>query len=639
MNRVIPCLSACLAISAALLPGVRAATRQPQDAATDFAAHGGLDEVHANDNRASAGRLVSGVLTIRLEAREGIWYPETRDGVGIAVYAFAEQGRLLQVPGPMIRVRAGTQIRMIVSNTLPKQMRLRGLQDHQTTALDTFDIVPGATREIRFRPDAPGTYFYWGRTDENQEGLSDKMDSQLLGAFIVDPAGTAPPRGERVMVVTHWADTLRVPGAVPEPKDAFGINGLSWPHTERLHHAVGDTVRWRVINATTRRHPMHLHGFYFQVDGRGDAVRDTFYTPRQRRLAVTEFMVPGSTLAMEWVPARPGNWVFHCHLIAHIDARLRLGSSPRHAGHAINHATEGMAGLVMGIHVGPARGVGFAPDPVARRKLRLFINTRPRVFDTLPGYSFVLQVGTASPAPDSVHLPSSTIALHRGEPTEITVINRTRTHVSIHWHGIELGSYYDGVADWSGWKSRTAPAIAPGDSFVVRMTPDRAGTFIYHTHTDETVQLTSGLYGALLVLEPGAEPDTTERLFLMGAGGPSRDALPFLNGSATPGPVELTAGTTHRFRFINISGFELKRVRLLADTTLQTWRAFAKDGADLPARQASMRPALVLLGPGETYDFEVRRDSAGTIAMEIATLRRPGLEPMVIRIPVRIRSR
>ena len=47
------------------------------------------------------------------------------------------------------------------------------------------------------------------------------------------------------------------------------------------------------------------------------------------------------------------------------------------------------------------------------------------------------------------------------------------------------------------------PPIAPGASFVAQMTPPRAGTFIYHTHIDDIKQLSSGLYGALIVLPPG----------------------------------------------------------------------------------------------------------------------------------------
>ncbi len=64
---------------------------------------------------------------------------------------------------------------------------------------------------------------------------------------------------------------------------------------------------------------------------------------------------------------------------------------------------------------------------------------------------------------------------------------------AVHWHGMELESFFDGVAGWSGAGNRLAPIIAPGDSFVAHMTPPRAGTFIYHTHAGELAQLTGGL--------------------------------------------------------------------------------------------------------------------------------------------------
>ena len=75
---------------------------------------------------------------------------------------------------------------------------------------------------------------------------------------------------------------------------------------------------------------------------------------------------------------------------------------------------------------------------------------------------------------------------------------------------MELESYYDGVHNWSGIGLRRAPLIEPGARFVVRFTPPRAGTFIYHTHLHDYRQLSSGLYGPLIVTEPGEtlDPDT-----------------------------------------------------------------------------------------------------------------------------------
>jgi FtsP/CotA-like multicopper oxidase with cupredoxin domain len=590
-----------------------------------------------NDNRAVAGRLVDGVLTLLLEAREASWYPEDTAGVALPVFAFAEAGRRATVPGPLIRVPAGTEIRVTVHNTLPLPLLVRGLQDHASPVLDSIVLEPGATQALRFRADSPGTHYYWGRTGPvpANPGPGAGRDGSLVGAFIVDSAGTIsrPTPGERILVITVWSDTLATLGVKSEhadrvmrreivPRDRWflaAVNGWSWPYTERMSYTAGDTVRWRVINASRLPHPMHLHGFYFDLEARGDALRDTVFAPAQRRKAVTEWMIAGTTMTMRWIPTRPGNWLFHCHIVTHISDALRLGSmAPSRAAH-FGHAENGMAGLVTGIRVAPRATVVRAPDPSPRRKLRLFVTERANVYGDRPGYSYVLQEGPTPPAPDSIRRLSSTITLRQNEPAEITVINATRQMATIHWHGIELESFYDGVGDWSGWGANVAPPIASGDSFVVRLSPPRAGTFMYHTHTSEGIQLASGLYGALLVLPEYAPPqaDTTERVLVAAIGGPLDDGRPVINGSATPPPIEIRAGVAHRFRFINISPLETRTVQLVSGDSIQQWRAVAKDGADLPELQATMQRGAFALHPGETYDFEVLRQHPESLTLKV----------------------
>jgi FtsP/CotA-like multicopper oxidase with cupredoxin domain len=98
------------------------------------------------------------------------------------------------------------------------------------------------------------------------------------------------------------------------------------------------------------------------------------------------------------------------------------------------------------------------------------------------------------------------IVVTRGEPTEITVVNHLDAPTTIHWHGLELDAYYDGVIG-GGDGNQITPAIQAGASFVARFTPNRAGTFIYHTHAADPNQLSGGVYGGLIVLEPGESFD------------------------------------------------------------------------------------------------------------------------------------
>ena len=41
---------------------------------------------------------------------------------------------------------------------------------------------------------------------------------------------------------------------------------------------------------------MHLHGFFYRVESRGDIARDSVYWPAQRRMVVTELMRPSEHL-------------------------------------------------------------------------------------------------------------------------------------------------------------------------------------------------------------------------------------------------------------------------------------------------------------------------------------------------------
>lgn len=122
------------------------------------------EHIRANDNRTPAGRLNGRQLSIELEAREGLWFPEGHEGPGVPVQAFAERGKPLLIPGPLMRVPEGTHIRAIVRNMLAVKLTLHGFHTHPGERASTVEIAPGETREIEFDAGAPGTYFYWGST-------------------------------------------------------------------------------------------------------------------------------------------------------------------------------------------------------------------------------------------------------------------------------------------------------------------------------------------------------------------------------------------------------------------------------------------------------------------------------------------
>src|SRR5690606_9782646 len=202
----------------------------------------------------------------------------------------------------------------------------------------------------------------------------------------------------------------------------------------------------------------------------------------------------------------------------------------------------------------------------------------------------------------------------------ITVVNRTASHTTVHWHGMELESIYDGVAGWSGAASALAPLILPGDSFTVAFTPPRAGTFIYHTHMDETAQLSTGMYGAMIVLEPDERFDPEhDVLFVLGGALDGDTVGPALNGHFQPPVLTFHAGTTYRLRLINILPAAPVAVQLSQDSTILEWRPVSKDGAALPESLQRAGPAtLFRVGVGETYDAEWTPQQPGEVVLKLS---------------------
>ncbi len=596
-----------------------------------------------NDNRAPVGSLRDGVLSLRLVARRAAWYPEGPQGCALQVHAFAEEGKGALIPGPLIRVRSGTEVAVSVRNALGRTLWVRGLQDHNVATLDSVAIAPGTAHEFRFRATAPGAWYYWGG-DIDASVPRSGVDGQLVGGLVVDPATAEGSAADRVFVLTRWT-----PNAQPGNRgyQLNAVNGLSWPHTERLTHTVGDTVRWHVINAADDFHMMHLHGFYFRLTAHGNAARDTVTQSPTNTTLVTSVVRGGEWISLVWSPERPGNWLFHCHIVTHMAADQRMdrmpGASPAPAtaqDHA-NHAAESMAGLILGLTVHPKARATAAEDRRPRRTLRLFANARERVFGERPGFSFVLQEGPAAPARDSIRIPGTPLILRRGEPVQITVLNRMPQPLAVHWHGIELESYYDGVAGWSGAGTRLAPSTAPNDSFVVRFTPPRAGTFIYHVHNEHGEELASGLYGALIVLEPGATYDPARDLTLVIAtAGPGAGRPSFVNGQANPDTLRLAAGTPYRLRIIDINANDAHRTALAGPMGPVPWRLIARDGRDVqPEDGAVSERAPVASAGGVTRDMELTLPSPGMYAITV-THRAAGMPTgHVTTVPIRAHER
>ena len=75
----------------------------------------------------------------------------------------------------------------------------------------------------------------------------------------------------------------------------------------------------------------------------------------------------------------------------------------------------------------------------------------------------------------------------------IFVTNRLPEHTTVHWHGMLVPNGMDGVG------GLTQPHIKPGKTFVYEFTLKKSGTFMYHPHADEMVQMAMGMMGFFVV--------------------------------------------------------------------------------------------------------------------------------------------
>jgi manganese oxidase len=88
-----------------------------------------------------------------------------------------------------------------------------------------------------------------------------------------------------------------------------------------------------------------------------------------------------------------------------------------------------------------------------------------------------------------------------------------REHTSIHWHGQRLPNGMDGVSGLN------QPSIKPGQTYVYEFAAQRAGTFMYHPHADETTQMAMGMMGFWVThaKDPGLMRVDRDYVFLLNA--------------------------------------------------------------------------------------------------------------------------
>jgi FtsP/CotA-like multicopper oxidase with cupredoxin domain len=203
-----------------------------------------------------------------------------------------------------------------------------GLLEHPVTH-DKLVLAPGERADVLLRPTgAPGdTLVLWSQLFDRGYGSTEaRMPFQEL--IPITMADLPPHVGGPFPDTGRTIDPLSTVGATPidieftigQLRDGtfeYRINGEPFAKDKPIRAMPGETQVWTITNKTKWSHPFHLHGFFFQtLDERGFPVRprawkDTVDVPYERS---TRFVVRFDD--------RPGNWMYHCHVLDHADGGL-----------------------------------------------------------------------------------------------------------------------------------------------------------------------------------------------------------------------------------------------------------------------------------------------------------------------------
>lgn len=208
-------------------------------------------------------------------------------------------------------------------------------------------------------------------------------------------------------------------------------------------------------------------------------------------------------------------------------------------------------------------------------------------------------------------IPGPTLEAEKGDVINVKVTNNLPEVTVIHWHGIQLPAGMDGT-------DSVQTPIAPGETFEYTFIVPDAGTFWYHSHQNETVQMERGMYGALVVHEADDIVTDEDRIMVIDdmklndqnefTEGNSvskwierhdgrEGNTPLINGKENF-EVRMREGQTERWRIINASSARYFRLYLGGIR----FRIISTDGG---LTEKPVETAEIMLVPGERYDVLV----------------------------------
>ena len=250
-----------------------------------------------------------------------------------------------QSPGPTIECVEGDWVRIYVTNRLPEHTTIHWHGILLPAGMDGVgglsqpQIPPGKTFAYEFQMTKSGTFMYHPHADEMVQ-----MAMGMMGFLVVHPKNHREHHVDRDFVFLMSAYDIEPGTMTPRVNTMLDFNLWTWnsrifPGLSPLICRQGDRVRVRAGNLTMTNHPLHLHGYDFEVTG-----TDGGWVPKSARWPeVTVDVAIGQMRAFEFNAIYPGDWAFHCHKSHHTmnamghDVPTLIGVDHRKVARRINN--------------------------------------------------------------------------------------------------------------------------------------------------------------------------------------------------------------------------------------------------------------------------------------------------------------
>jgi len=221
------------------------------------------------------------------------------------------------VPGPMIHTDVGDKVKLVVTNKLPMgtDVHVHGIEMpfemDGVSPITQQLIAPNTTFTYSFTTDKAAVAMYHAHNHGDVQ-----ITNGLFGTFIV--GAMALPAGRTISGVSIPTD-VKVSQEIPMVLNDAGViglslNGKSFPATQPYKAKVGDWIEIHYFNEGLQIHPMHQHRFPQLVIAKDGIALDQPYW------VDTLTVAPGERYTVLMHPDAKGTWVWHCHILNHVES-------------------------------------------------------------------------------------------------------------------------------------------------------------------------------------------------------------------------------------------------------------------------------------------------------------------------------